>query len=183
MRAASGAGIRYIVLVAKHHDGFALWPTNQTEYSVKASPWLGGKGDLLRMASDSARRAGLRFGVYESPWDRHDPRYKNPAEYDKFYLTELEELAQNYGPLEEFWIDGAGSAGRTYDFDTIVTRLHTYQPDTLVFADLELYRNADLRWVGTESGHVNFENWNVVDRAGYLRWRPVERRLDAEIRR
>jgi alpha-L-fucosidase len=141
---------------------------------VKASPWLGGKGDLVRMASDSAHKAGLRFGVYESPWDRHDPRYPDPIAYDKFYLAELEELAQNYGPLEEFWLDGAGSTGRTYDFDTITTRLHTYQPDTLVFADLELYKNADIRWVGTESGHVNFENWNVVERAGYLRWRPVE---------
>jgi alpha-L-fucosidase len=174
MRAAAGAGIRYVVLVAKHHDGFALWPTGQTDYSVKASPWLGGKGDLVRMASDSAHKAGLRFGIYESPWDRHDPRYPDPAAYDKFYLAELEELAQNYGPLEEFWLDGAGSTGRTYDFDTITTRLHTYQPDTLVFADLELYKNADIRWVGTESGHVNFENWNVVERAGYLRWRPVE---------
>jgi alpha-L-fucosidase len=174
MKAAAGAGIRYVVLVAKHHDGFALWPTGQTDYSVKASSWLGGKGDLVRMASDSAQRAGLRFGVYESPWDRHDPRYKDPAAYDKFYLAELEELVQNYGPLEEFWLDGAGSAGRTYDFDTITTRLHTYQPDTLVFADLELYRNADIRWVGTESGHVNYENFNVVERAGYLRWRPVE---------
>jgi alpha-L-fucosidase len=174
MQAASSAGIRYLVLVAKHHDGFALWPTGQTDYSVKASPWLGGRGDLVRMASDSAKKAGLRFGVYESPWDRHDPRYKDPAAYDKFYLAELDELAQYYGPLEEFWLDGAGSTGRTYDFDTITTHLHTYQPDTLVFADLELYKNADIRWVGTESGHVNFENWNVVERAGYLRWRPVE---------
>jgi alpha-L-fucosidase len=174
MKAAAGAGIRYIVLVAKHHDGFALWPTGQTNYSVKASPWLGGKGDLVRMASESARKAGLRFGIYESPWDRHDPRYKDPAAYDKFYLAELDELVQNYGPLEEFWLDGAGSAGRTYDFDMITTRLHTYQPDTLVFADLELYKYADIRWVGTESGHVNFENFNVVERAGYQRWRPVE---------
>ncbi len=174
MQAAGSAGIRYVVLVAKHHDGFALWPTEQTAYSVKQSPWLGGKGDLVRMASESAHKAGLRFGVYESPWDRHDPRYKDPAAYDKFYLAELEELTQNYGPLTEFWLDGAGSAGRTYDFDMITTHLRTYQPDTLVFADLELYKNADLRWVGTESGHVNFENWNVVDRAGYLRWRPVE---------
>ena len=174
MRAISGAGIRYLVLVAKHHDGFALWPTGQSDYSVKASPWLGGKGDLVRMASDSARRAGLRFGIYESPWDRHDPRYKDPAEYDNFYLAELDELAQNYGPLEEFWLDGAGSNGRTYNFDMITNRLRTYQPDTLVFADLELYDHADLRWVGTESGHVTFEAWNVVDRAGYLRWRPIE---------
>jgi alpha-L-fucosidase len=174
MRAASSAGIRYIVLVAKHHDGFALWPTGQTDSSVKASPWLDGKGDLVRMASESAHKAGLRFGVYESPWDRHDPRYKDPAAYDKFYLAELDELVQNYGPLEEFWLDGAGSAGRTYDFDMITTRLHTYQPDALVFADLELYKYADIRWVGTENGHVNYENFNVVERAGYLRWRPVE---------
>jgi alpha-L-fucosidase len=174
MRAAASAGIRYIVLVAKHHDGFALWPTGQTDYSVKASPWLGGKGDLVRMASDSAHKAGLRFGVYESPWDRHDPRYKDPAAYDKFYLAELDELVQNYGPLEEFWLDGAGSAGRTYDFDMITTRLHTYQPGALVFADLELYKYADIRWVGTESGHVDFENFNAVERAGYVRWRPVE---------
>ncbi len=174
MRAASSAGIRYVVLVAKHHDGFALWPTAQSDYSVKASPWLDGKGDLVRMASESARLAGLRFGIYESPWDRHDARYNNLAEYDTFYLAELEELAKNYGPLEEFWLDGAGSAGRIYNFEKIVTHLRTYQPDTLVFADLELYGNADLRWVGTESGHVNDEVWNVVERAGVLRWRPVE---------
>lgn len=174
MRAAASGGIRYAVLVAKHHDGFALWPTGQTDYSVKASPWLKGKGDLVRMASDSAHRAGLAFGVYESPWDRHDPRYKDPAAYDTFYLAELEELAQTYGPLTEFWLDGAGSAGRTYNFDLIVSHLRTYQPNALVFADVDLYRNADLRWVGTESGKVDFEAWNVVDRAGYLRWRPVE---------
>ncbi len=174
MQAASAAGIRYVVLVAKHHDGFTLWPSSQTEYGVKNSPWLGGKGDLVRMASDSARKAGLHFGVYLSPWDRHEPRYANPAEYDKYYLAQLEELATNYGPLEEFWLDGAGSAGRKYDFDTIVQHLRTYQPNTVVFADVDLYKYADLRWVGTESGQVPYENWNVVDRTGYLRWRPVE---------
>ncbi len=174
MEAAKGAGIRYVVLVAKHHDGFTLWPSAQTEYGVKNSPWLNGKGDLVRMAAESARSHGLRFGVYLSPWDRHEPRYANPSEYDKYYLAQLEELATSYGPLEEFWLDGAGSAGRKYDFDTIVEHLRTYQPDTMVFADVALYQFADLRWVGTESGKVPFENWNVVDRAGYLRWRPVE---------
>jgi len=174
MEAAKAAGIRYVVLVAKHHDGFTLWPSAQTAYGVKSSPWLGGKGDLVKMASGSARRAGLRFGVYLSPWDRHEPRYANPAEYDKYYLAQLEELATGYGPLEEFWLDGAGSAGRTYDFDTIIQHLRTYQPNTMVFADVALYKYADLRWVGTESGKVPFENWNVLDRAGYLRWRPVE---------
>jgi len=174
MEAAKGAGIRYIVLVAKHHDGFTLWPSAQTEYGVKNSPWLNGKGDLVRMAADSAHSHGLRFGVYLSPWDRHEPRYSNPEEYDKYYLAQLEELSTNYGPLEEFWLDGAGSANRKYDFDTIVEHLRTYQPNTMIFADVSLYKYADLRWVGTESGKVPFENWSVVDRAGYLRWRPVE---------
>jgi alpha-L-fucosidase len=174
IEAAKSAGIRYVVLVAKHHDGFALYPTAQTDYSVKSSPWLGGKGDLVRMASDSARSHGLRFGVYLSPWDRHDPRYKDPAAYDKYYLSMLEELASHYGELTEFWLDGAGSAGRKYDFDTIIEHLRTYQPNALVFADVDLFKFGDIRWVGTESGKVDFENWNVVDRAGYLRWRPVE---------
>ncbi len=174
MQAAKAAGIRYVVLVAKHHDGFALWPTKQTDYSVKSSPWLQGKGDLVRMAADSARKYGLGFGVYLSPWDRHDPRYANPQEYDKFYLAELDELATGYGQLEEFWLDGAGSGNRKYDFDSILDDLRVYQPNTMVFADTALYKYADLRWAGTESGKVDYENWNVIDRAGYLRWRPVE---------
>ena len=174
MQAAKAGGASYAVLVSKHHDGFALWPSTETTYSVKQSPWLDGKGDLVRMASTSAHKAGLGFGVYLSPWDRHDKRYPDPKAYDKYYLAQLDELATNYGPLTEFWIDGAGSAGRTYDFDTIINELRTYQPNTMVFADVALYKYADLRWVGTESGFVPFENWNVVDRAGYLRWRPVE---------
>jgi alpha-L-fucosidase len=174
MRAVQAAGVRYVVLVAKHHDGFCLWPTAQTDYSVKQSPWRNGHGDLVREASESAYKYGLGFGVYLSPWDRHDPRYKDPAAYDKYYLSELDELASNYGPLTEFWLDGAGSGGRTYDFPKIIQELRTYQPNTMVFADVGLFQFADLRWVGNEAGVVNFENWNVIDRAGYLRWRPVE---------
>lgn len=174
MRAAKAGGAKYVVLVAKHHDGFALFPSKQTDYSVKASPWLEGKGDLVRLASDSAHRAGLGFGVYLSPWDRHDSRYPDPAAYDKYYLAQLTELASHYGPLTEFWLDGAGSGGRTYDFDKIVQDLRTYQPNTVVFADAALYKNADARWVGSEDGTVPYENWNVLDRTGYLRWRPVE---------
>lgn len=174
MQAAKAGGAKYAVLVAKHHDGFALFPSANTDYSVKASPWLNGKGDLVRLASDSARKAGLGFGVYLSPWDRHDSRYPDPVAYDKYYLSQLGELARNYGPLTEFWLDGAGSTGRTYDFDKIVQELRTYQPNTTVFADVALYKSADARWVGSEDGTVPYENWNVIDRAGYLRWRPVE---------
>jgi alpha-L-fucosidase len=174
MQAAKAGGAKYAVLVAKHHDGFALFPSHNTDYSVKSSPWLSGKGDLVRLASNSAHKAGLGFGVYLSPWDRHDSRYPDPAAYDKYYLAQLGELARSYGPLTEFWLDGAGSAGRTYDFDKIVQELRTYQPNTLVFADVALYKNADIRWVGSEDGTVPYENWNVIDRSGYLRWRPIE---------
>jgi alpha-L-fucosidase len=174
MRAIKASGAKYVVLVAKHHDGFCLWPTAQTEYSVKASPWKDGKGDVVGDVARSARKYGLKFGVYLSPWDRHDPRYKDSAEYDKYYLAELEELAQNYGDLVEFWLDGAGSGGHVYNFPKIIETLRTYQPNTIVFADTALFEYGDARWVGTESGRVPYENWNVIDRHGYLRWRPIE---------
>ncbi len=172
--AAQAAGARYVVLVAKHHDGFCLWPTEQTQYSVAHSPWLGGKGDLVKMTEEAARKHGLAFGVYLSPWDRHDPRYKDPAAYDQYYLSELEELSSRYGNLEEFWLDGAGSAGHVYDFKKIIETLRTYQPNTVVFADTGLFEYGDARWVGNEDGKIPYENWNVIDRHGYLRWRPVE---------
>ncbi len=174
MKAIKASGAKYVVLVAKHHDGFCLWPTEQTDYSVKASPWRDGKGDVVGDVARSARKFGLKFGVYLSPWDRHDPRYANPEAYDKYYLSELEELAQRYGDLVEFWLDGAGSAGHVYNFPKIIETLRTYQPNTIVFADTGLFEYGDARWVGTESGRVDYENWNVIDRHGYLRWRPIE---------
>ena len=174
MRTIQAAGAKYVVLVAKHHDGFCLWPTRQTAYSVKSSPWKNGQADLVREVSDAAHKYGLKFGVYLSPWDRHEPRYENSAEYDKYYTAELDELAQNYGDLVEFWLDGAGSAGHVYNFQRIIEELRTYQPNTLVFADTGLFEYGDIRWVGNEEGNIPYENWNVIDRHGYLRWRPVE---------
>jgi alpha-L-fucosidase len=174
MRAIQASGAKYVVLVAKHHDGFCLWPTGQTDYSVKASPWENGKGDVVGDVARAARKYGLKFGVYLSPWDRHDPRYQDSATYDRYYLAELEELAQNYGDLVEFWLDGAGSGGHVYNFDKIIETLRTYQPNTIVFADTGLFEYGDARWVGNESGRVGYENWNVIDRHGFLRWRPVE---------
>jgi alpha-L-fucosidase len=174
IQAVKAAGAKYVIMVAKHHDGFCLWPSELTNYSVKSSPWKAGHGDVVREVAEAARRNGLKFGIYLSPWDRHDPRYANAAEYDKYYLGQLDELASNYGELVEFWIDGAGSGGHTYDFARIIQQLRMWQPNTMVFADVALYKDADLRWVGNEDGKVTYENWNVVDRAGYLRWRPVE---------
>jgi alpha-L-fucosidase len=167
MDAIKASGATYVVFVAKHHDGFCLWPTEQTEYSVKSSPWFAaqpnGKGDVVAAVAKSARAHGLKFGVYLSPWDRHDPRYADPAAYDKYYNDELVELVTHYGDLVEFWLDGAGSEGHVYNFAKII-----------VFADTALFEYGDARWAGDESGKIEYENWNVIDRHGYLRWRPVE---------
>jgi alpha-L-fucosidase len=174
MKAIRDSGAKYVVFVAKHHDGFCLWPTDQTKYSIKASPWKDGKGDMVAEVARSARKYGLKFGVYLSPWDRHEPKYKDSAAYDDYYQAELTELALNYGDLVEFWLDGAGSLGHVYNFPKIIETLRTYQPNTTVFADTGLFEYGDARWVGTESGRVPYENWDVIDRHGYLRWRPVE---------
>jgi alpha-L-fucosidase len=181
MQAAKSAGITYVVFVAKHHDGFCLWPTEQSQYGVKSSPWKGGHGDLVRDVAAGARKYGLKFGVYLSPWDRHEPAYKDSAAYDGYYLAQLEELVTNYGELVEFWLDGAGSAGHVYDFDRYVDNLRVYQPNTLIFADAALLKYGDIRWVGNEEGSASEDNWNVLDLRGYLRYRPAE--TDTPLRR
>jgi alpha-L-fucosidase len=172
--AAKAAGAKYLVMVAKHHDGFCLWPSRYTSYSVKNSPWMQGKGDLVRLTEQACRKHGLKFGVYLSPWDRHEPSYADAKAYDKYYLNQLTELITRYGEITELWLDGAGSEGHVYDFDAYVDRLRTYQPNTLIFADVGFLQYGDIRWVGNESGFAPETNWNVVDRRGYLRWRPAE---------
>ena len=174
MQAAKSAGVHYVVFVAKHHDGFCLWPTAKTAYSVKSSPWKHGQGDLVGDVAAAARKYGLKFGVYLSPWDRHEPAYKDSAAYDNYYLAELSELVAHYGDLVEFWLDGAGSAGHVYDFDRYVDNLRVYQPNALVFADAALLKYGDIRWVGNEDGSASETNWNVLDLRGYLRYRPAE---------
>ena len=174
VRAIKASGAKYVVLVAKHHDGFCLWPTDQTNYSVKTSPWENGHGDLVRLVSNAARAYGLKFGVYLSPWDRHESSYKDSAKYDNYYIAELNELTSNYGNLVEFWLDGAGSEGHVYNFPRIVENLRVSQPNTMVFADAALFEYGDIRWAGNEDGRIPYEDWDVLDRHGYVRWRPVE---------
>ena len=174
VQAAKAAGAKYLVFVAKHHDGFCLFPTPLTKYSVASSPWDNGKGDVVKAVEEACRRNGLKFGIYLSPWDRHEPSYSDNKAYDKFYEGLMQELLTRYGPLEEFWLDGAGSAGHVYDFKDYLHQLRIYQPNTLVFADVGFMKWGDIRWVGNEQGFAPEEDWDVIDRAGYLRWRPAE---------
>ena len=174
VEAAQAAGARYLVFVAKHHDGFCLFPTPLTKYSVAGSPWKDGHGDVVRAVEEACRRHGMKFGIYLSPWDRHEPSYSSNQEYDKFYQGLMQELTTRYGPLVEFWLDGAGSAGHVYDFQSYLHQLRIYQPNALVFADVGFMKVGDIRWVGNEDGYAPEENWDVIDRAGYLRWRPAE---------
>lgn len=145
---AAELGARYVVLTAKHHDGFCLWPTSTTDYSVSSSPWRGGDGDLVAEVAAACRRHGLGLGLYLSPWDRHAPEYEDPAAYDALYLAQLRELCTDYGELHELWFDGAGSAGREYDWDAIGALIAELQPGAMVFN----MGPATIRWVGNEDG-------------------------------
>lgn len=145
---AKDAGAGYVVLTAKHHDGFCLWPTSTTDYSVKSSPWKNGQGDVVREVEQACRRHGIGFGLYLSPWDRNAECYPDAAAYDDFYATQLEELCTNYGELVEIWFDGAGSQGREYDWPRIAALIDRTQPGAMVFN----MGRPTIRWVGNEDG-------------------------------
>ena len=161
VRTAKEAGFRYFVLTAKHHDGFCLWPTATTDYSVASSPWKGGKGDVVRECADACRAEGIGFGLYLSPWDRHEPCYADPKAYDDFYARQLEELLTGYGDLVEIWFDGAGSEGREYDWKRIMGLIKQHQPDAMVFN----MGAPTIRWVGNEDGLAPYPCWNTAESA------------------
>lgn len=160
-RTAKRAGFKYLVLTAKHHDGFCLWPTKTTDYSVKSSPWKNGQGDVVREAANACREEGLKFGLYLSPWDRHEPCYPDKEAYDDFYAEQLTELLTGYGPLVEVWFDGAGSQGREYDWPRIIGLVDKYQPEAMVFN----MGRPTIRWVGNEDGVAPYPCWNTATTA------------------
>jgi len=174
--AAKDGGLKGIVLTAKHHDGFCLWPSRHTRHSVAASPWRNGKGDMVREFADACRRQGLRFGVYLSPWDRNHAEYGRPA-YLEYYRAQLRELLTGYGPIFEVWFDGAnggdghyGGARETrtidnrtyYDWPTTWKMVRELQPDACLFSDA----GPDCRWVGNESGFAGDPCWSTIDNTG-----------------
>ncbi|MBM7500240.1 alpha-L-fucosidase [Brachybacterium muris] len=161
MRTAKDLGAAYVVLTAKHHDGFCLWPTATTEYSVTSSPFRDGKGDLVGEVAEACRRHGIGLGLYLSPWDRNAPQYEDPGAYGEFYLAQLRELCTDYGELVELWFDGAGSAGREYAWDRIGQLIEELQPGAMVFN----MGPATIRWVGNEDGLAADPCWYVTTSA------------------
>ncbi len=155
---ALAAGARYMIFTAKHHDGFCLWPTATTEYSVASSPYKGGKGDVVGELAQACHELNMPLGLYLSPWDRHEPCYSDPQAYDRFYTRQLTELCTRYGPLFELWFDGAGSEGRVYNWEMIMDVVDRYQPQAMVF---NMGRKT-IRWVGNEDGLAADPNYYVV---------------------
>jgi alpha-L-fucosidase len=181
-RICKEAGMKGIIITAKHHCGFCLWPSKYTEYSVKNAPWKNGKGDMVREMADACKEYGLKLGVYLSPWDRNSKDYGKP-EYITYFRNQLTELLTNYGEIFEVWFDGAnggdgyyGGANETrkidrttyYDWKNTYTLIRKLQPNIVIWNDGG--DRGDLRWVGTEEGYVGETNWSLLNATGEVEW-------------
>jgi alpha-L-fucosidase len=167
------AGFKGLILTAKHHDGFCLWPSQYTEHSLKYSTYRNGKADIVNEVAQACRKDGLKFGVYLSPWDRNHAEYGKPA-YVEYYRNQLKELFGRYGPIFEMWFDGANGGdgfyggknetrkidGSTYyDWPATIKIVKSMEPDVMVFSDA----GPDVRWVGNEKGIAGETNWNMMN--------------------
>jgi alpha-L-fucosidase len=184
VRALKAGGFKLLILTAKHHDGFCLWPSRWTEHSVKRSSWRGGKGDVVREVANACRAAGLEFGLYLSPWDRNQPTYGDSPAYNQYFLRQLRELLTNYGPIAEVWFDGACGEGpngkrQQYDWSRYYELVRRLQPQALI-----AICGPDIRWVGNESGVAREDESSVqVSSSGDTAkavWHPAE--CDVSIR-
>ena len=170
------SGFKGVILTCKHHDGFCMWPTKTTAHNISKSPWKGGKGDMVREFSAAAKRHGVPFGVYLSPWDRNHEYYGTPR-YIEIYRQQLTELLTNYGPVFEVWHDGAnggdgfygGNRGRRsidrtsyYDWPNTWQLVRKLQPHAVIFSDV----GPDVRWVGNERGIAPYPNWATFSPVG-----------------
>ncbi len=159
-RVLKDAGVKMAILTAKHEDGFCLWPSKYTKYSVKYSPWKNGKGDVVREFVNACHKYGLKVGLYLSPWDQEAPSYGTPA-YNTYYENQLRELLTNYGPITEVWFDGGIAPNypkkQKYDWNAYYRIVHKLQPNALI-----AIMGPDIRWVGTESGVGRKTAWDVL---------------------
>ncbi len=172
-RVAKEAGMKQLILTAKHHDGFCLWPSRYTDHSVKNSAWRDGKGDIVQEFVEACHRHGLKAGLYLSPWDRNHADYGKPA-YIEYYRNQLEELLTGYGEISELWFDGAnggtgfyGGANEErridrasyYRWTETWSMVKDWQPDILLFSDA----GPDIRWIGNERGYAGKTNWSTIN--------------------
>ena len=156
------AGFKMVILTAKHHDGFCLWPTATTKHSVASSSWKSGQGDVVKELRKACIKYGMRFGVYLSPWDRNAECYGDSPRYNKFFIRQLTELLSNYGEVHEVWFDGANGEGpngkkQIYDWDTVYETIHRLQPKAVM-----AIMGDDIRWVGNESGLGRETEWSTT---------------------
>ncbi|KAG0457424.1 hypothetical protein HPP92_022581 [Vanilla planifolia] len=158
---AVAAGFSRVVLTAKHHDGFCLWPSSYTNYSVRSSPWLDGEGDVVAELAAAAKEFGIDLGLYLSPWDRHEPSYGKTLEYNEYYLGQMTELLTLYGDIQEVWLDGAGKTDMVYLFDTWFQLIHQLQPKALIFSEA----GPDCRWSGNENGIAGTTCWSLFNKS------------------
>ncbi len=161
-RIAKKAGMKGLILTVKHHDGFALYPSKYTTHSVAKSPWKNGKGDVVKDLSQACMKYGLKLGIYLSPWDRFHPDY-GTDKYNQVYAKMQEELLTNYGPIFEFWYDGANGEGpngkkQVYDWPLFHSMVNKYQPNAVQFSDA----GPDIRWVGNERGYAYDTMWSPI---------------------
>ena len=188
VRAAADAGMKGLIVTAKHHDGFCLWPSKFTEHSVKNSPWKNGHGDMVKEFADACRQQGLKFGVYLSPWDRNSAVYGRP-EYITYYRNQLRELLTNYGPIFEVWFDGAnggdgyyGGAREKrnidrktyYDWPNTWQIVRELQPGACLFSD----GGPEVRWVGNERGQAGDPCWATLNRDDFAPGEADSKRLN-----
>ena len=164
---AKDAGATGIIITAKHHDGFCLWPSRYSDHTVAESSWQKGRGDVLLELSTACKRFDLKFGVYLSPWDRNHPKYGTP-EYNDIFCNMLTEIFQNYGPISELWWDGANGEGpngkkQVYDWERFRNTVAELSPETVIFSDI----GPHVRWVGNEEGIAGTTNWNYLNIKGF----------------
>ena len=166
-RVAKASGAKGIIITAKHHDGFCLWPSKFSKHTVRESKWKDGKGDVLKELSAACKKYGLKFGVYISPWDRNHPDY-GTEKYNDVFVKMMTELFTNYGSIWELWWDGANGEGpngkkQVYDWKRFKETVRKLSPNTVIFSDV----GPDIRWVGNENGIAGTTNWNTLDTDGF----------------
>lgn len=164
VEAFRAAGMKGLILTCKHHDGYCLWPSRYTRHTVAASPFRGGKGDVVGEVAKACREGGLRFGVYLSPWDRNQPCYGSGKEYDGFFVNQLTELLTGYGEIFTVWLDGACGEGpngkrQIYDWERYYAKVRELQPNACINVC-----GPDIRWCGNEAGDTRESEWSVVPR-------------------